>query len=48
LHSLGVFSVLEAYYEVVDIPYQVCLTSKARLDDPLEPQVQNLMQLQIT
>src|SRR5687767_11387565 len=48
LHPLGVFSVLEAHYKVIDIPYQVRLASKARFDDPLEPQVQNLMQIQIT
>jgi hypothetical protein len=48
LNSFSVFPKLEADYKVIDIPHQISLASQSRFDLPFEPEVQNLMQIQIT
>jgi hypothetical protein len=48
LNSISVVPILETDYKVVDVPDQVSLASQSRFDLPFEPQVQNLMQVQIT
>jgi hypothetical protein len=48
LYSISVVPILEADYKVIDIPDQMSLASQSRFDLPFEPEVQNMMQIQIT
>ncbi len=48
VEAKGVRAILEAHHKVVDVSHQAGFAPQSRLDHPLEPQIEHMMQIQIT